>query len=97
VFINAKPYSIRLQINRIPAKIILANLVFRCGNSVVNYFMFVFYPPQETRAPNILTMVQAFNRLALLVPTEILEEKTPTARAKVIAAYIQVIITPFYM
>ncbi|XP_065910827.1 uncharacterized protein [Dysidea avara] len=45
---------------------------------------------KETRAPNVLTMVQAFNRLALLVPTEILEERTPTARAKVMAAYIQI-------
>ena len=37
-----------------------------------------------------MKMVQEFNRLALLVPTEILEEKTASARAKVIACYIQV-------
>ena len=45
---------------------------------------------QETRAPNVMKMVKEFNRLALLVPTEILEEKTPSGRAKVIACYIQV-------
>ncbi len=33
-------------------------------------------------------MVRAFNQLALLVPTEILAETTPQARAKVITAYI---------
>ena len=45
---------------------------------------------QETRAPNVMKMVKDFNRLALLVPTEILEEKTASARAKVITCYIQV-------
>lgn len=37
-----------------------------------------------------MAMVRSFNRLALLVPTEILEEKTPQARSKVIATFIQV-------
>lgn len=37
-----------------------------------------------------MKMVKEFNRLALLVPTEILEEKSASARAKVIACYIQV-------
>jgi RecG-like helicase len=41
-------------------------------------------------APNILAMVQSFNQLALLVPTEVLGERTPQQRAKVISAYIQV-------
>ena len=45
---------------------------------------------QDTRAPNVMQMVQEFNRLALLVPTEVLDEKTASARAKVIACYIQV-------
>lgn len=45
---------------------------------------------KETRAPNVMKMVKEFNRLALLVPTEILEEKTPSGRAKVIACYIQI-------
>lgn len=41
-------------------------------------------------APNVMAMVQSFNRLALLVPTEILEERTPQARSKVIVTFIQV-------
>ena len=45
---------------------------------------------QEKMAPNILAMVQSFNQLALLVPTEVLGERTPQQRAKVISAYIQV-------
>ena len=45
---------------------------------------------QNELAPNVMAMVQSFNRLALLVPTEILEEKTPQARSKVITAYIRV-------
>ncbi len=35
-------------------------------------------------------MVRSFNQLALLVPTEVLSETTPTARAKVISAFIQI-------
>ena len=50
----------------------------------------VLFLLQETRAPNVMKMVQEFNRLALLVPTEILEEKTASTRAKVIACFIQV-------
>ena len=50
----------------------------------------VLFLLQETRAPNVMKMVQEFNRLALLVPTEVLEEKTASARAKVITCYIQV-------
>lgn len=45
---------------------------------------------KEQLAPNIMVMVRSFNRVALLVPTEILEEETPQARAKVISAYIKV-------
>ena len=41
-------------------------------------------------APNVMAMVGAFNRVALLVPTEILQETTPQARAKVISVFIQV-------
>lgn len=41
-------------------------------------------------APNVMAMVKSFNRLALLVPTEILEETTPQDRAKVISKYIKV-------
>ena len=48
---------------------------------------------QEKLAPNVLAMVQSFNQLALLVPTEILSEETHQQRAKVISAYIQVHIT----
>ena len=45
---------------------------------------------QNQRAPNIMAMVKSFNNVALLVPTEILEEETPQARAKVVIAYIKV-------
>ena len=45
---------------------------------------------QDQRAPNIMAMVKSFNNVALLVPTEILEEATPHARAKVISTYIKV-------
>lgn len=48
---------------------------------------------QELEAPNVMRMVRSFNQLALLVPTEVLSEATPTARAKVIASFIQVIET----
>ena len=47
---------------------------------------------QERLAPNVLAMVQSFNQLALLVPTEILSEDTHQQRAKVISAYIQVLV-----
>lgn len=45
---------------------------------------------KEILSPNIMTMVRSFNRVALLVPTEILDELTPAARAKVISTYIKV-------
>ena len=45
---------------------------------------------QNERAPNVMAMVKSFNQLALLVPTEILEETTPQGRAKVISKYIKV-------
>ncbi len=41
-------------------------------------------------SPNVMAMIKAFNQLALMVPTEILAEKTPKARAKVIEAFIKV-------
>ena len=41
-------------------------------------------------APNIMAMVSSFNQLALLIPSEILEEQTPQARAKVISNFIKV-------
>ncbi len=37
-----------------------------------------------------MAMIKAFNQLALMVPMEILAEKTPKARAKVIEAFIKV-------
>ena len=37
-----------------------------------------------------MAMVSSFNQLALLVPSEILEEGTPQARAKVISTFIKV-------
>ena len=53
-------------------------------------FLFLSFVSQDVLAPNVMAMVRAFNQLALLVPSEILEEKTPQARAKVISNYIQV-------
>ena len=41
-------------------------------------------------APNIMAMVSSFNQLAILIPSEILEEQTPHARAKVISNFIKV-------
>lgn len=41
-------------------------------------------------APNVMAMVRSFNRIALLVPTEILEEAMPQGRAKVISKYIKI-------
>ena len=40
-------------------------------------------------APNIMAMVSSFNQLALLIPSEILEEQTPHARAKIISSFIK--------
>ena len=48
------------------------------------------YHLQHELAPNVMAMVEAFNRVALLVPTEILQKTTPQARAKVISVFIQV-------
>ena len=45
---------------------------------------------QDSLAPNVIAMIRSFNQLALLVPSEILEETTPQARTKVITSYIQV-------
>lgn len=45
---------------------------------------------QEQLAPNVMQMVRAFNRLALLTTTEVLSRETPQLRAKVITAYLQV-------
>ncbi|XP_064400571.1 uncharacterized protein LOC135346767 isoform X2 [Halichondria panicea] len=45
---------------------------------------------KDKLAPNVMAMVRSFNQLALLIPSEILEEKTPQGRAKVITTYIQI-------
>lgn len=45
---------------------------------------------KEQSAPNIMQLIQSFNRLALLTSTEVLAEETPQARAKVISAFIQI-------
>ena len=41
-------------------------------------------------APNVLAMVRASNEFAMLVPSEVLAETTPQARAKVISIFIKV-------
>ena len=45
---------------------------------------------QEERAPNIVNMVNAFNRIALAVTTDILAQSTPQGRAAVIFFFIKV-------
>lgn len=45
---------------------------------------------KEQLAPNVLTMVRTSNELAMMVPTEILEETTTHGRAKVISSFIKV-------
>ena len=47
-------------------------------------------PQKSELAPNVLAMIQTFNQLAQMVPTEVLEEETTQQRAKVISAYIKV-------
>ena len=56
----------------------------------VFYYGILLLMQKNELAPNVMAMVQSFNRLALLVPTEILEERTPQTRSKVIATFIQV-------
>ena len=52
---------------------------------------FVFHSLQKDQlAPNVLSMVRASNELALMVPSEILEETTTHGRAKVISSFIKV-------
>ena len=51
---------------------------------------FVPHLQKYSLAPNIMAMVSSFNQLALLIPSEILEEQTPHARAKVISNFIKV-------
>ena len=50
----------------------------------------VFVDTQYTRAPNIMAMIRVSNELAMLVPTEVLNEQTPTAMARCISAFIKV-------
>lgn len=45
---------------------------------------------KDQLAPNVLSMVRASNELAMMVPSEILEETTTHGRAKVISSYIKV-------
>ena len=59
---------------------------------VANNIITVFYIQKNEMAPNVLAMVDAFNRLAEVVPTEVLEEENVQQRARVITAYIKVII-----
>ena len=45
---------------------------------------------KEQLAPNVLSMVRTSNELAMMVPSEILEETTTHGRAKVISSFIKV-------
>ena len=57
---------------------------------MITVWLFVLPVQKYSLAPNIMAMVEAFNQLALLIPSEILEERTPQARAKVISTFIKV-------
>jgi hypothetical protein len=50
----------------------------------------LYFLQKYSLAPNIMAMVSSFNQLALLIPSEILEEQTPHLRAKVISNFIKV-------
>ena len=52
--------------------------------------MIAFILQKDQLAPNVLSMVRASNELAMMVPSEILEETTTHGRAKVISSYIKV-------
>ena len=58
--------------------------------TIVENYIYMLLLQKHELAPNVMAMVGAFNRVALLVPTEILQETTPQARAKVISVFIQV-------
>lgn len=50
-------------------------------------FLFVF---QYVTSPNVMAMVEFFNRVALLAASEILSQDTPSGRARAISKVIQV-------
>ena len=54
------------------------------------HIMIAFILQKDQLAPNVLSMVRASNELAMMVPSEILEETTTHGRAKVISSYIKV-------
>ena len=69
----------------------MLNIVYLLDCAVlVIIFVHTHIHLQDSLAPNVIAMIQSFNQLALLVPSEILGETTAQARAKVITSYIQV-------
>lgn len=61
-----------------------------CFTIIVSHGVCYIVVFQEQLAPNVMQMVRAFNRLALLTTTEVLSRETPQLRAKVITAYLLV-------
>ena len=57
--------------------------------------MFDFVIFQHQRSPNVMAMVEFFNRITLLVSSEILFEVDPMMRVRVISKVIQVGIWKF--
>ena len=51
---------------------------------------------KEQLASNVLAMVRTSNELAMMIPSEILEETTTHGRAKVICSYIKVSMPPLH-
>ena len=68
----------------------LSIVTYIVTSTIFTMLYYYFTHVQDLLAPNVIAMIQSFNQLALLVPSEILEETTPQARAKVITSYIQV-------
>ena len=62
--------------------------------------LFHFPPPlpllKHETSPNVLQMIKSFNKLAMLVSTEIVWERSIQARVKAISSYIQVGVTLLY-
>ena len=52
--------------------------------------MFFFALLQHSTSPNVLAMIQTFNRIACIVCTEIVHERCLQTRGKAISKYITV-------
>lgn len=57
-------------------------------NVLINIMGFFWF--QYVTSPNVMAMVEFFNRVALLAASEILSQDTPSGRARTISKVIQV-------